>query len=75
MPLAGGLAPGGGTAVRMIPASDSDWALKAPPAEVEVLARVVPIALETADGRRLVTPHALGPDKQARLEQLRGDRP
>lgn len=75
MPLVGGLAPGGGTAVRMLPASDSDWALKAPPAEVEVLAKVVPVALETADGRRLFTPHALGADKQARLAALRAGRP
>ena len=72
LPVAGGLAPGAGTALRMVPASDSDWALKAPPAEVEVIARVVPLALEASDGRRLLTPHAFGPDKQARLQALRG---
>ena len=75
MPLVGGLAPGGGTAVRMIPTADSDWALKAPPAEVEVIARVVPVALETSDGRRLLTPYAFGPDKQARLAALRAGKP
>ena len=75
MPLVGGLAPGAGTAVRMLPASDSDWALKAPPAEVEVLAKVVPMALQTADGRKLLTAHAFGADKQARLEALRAGRP
>lgn len=73
LPLVGGLAPGSGTAVRMVPAADSDWALKAPPAEVEVIARVVPLALEASDGRRLLTAHAFGPEKQARLEALRGD--
>lgn len=75
MPLVGGLTPGSGTAVRMIPAADSDWALKAPPAEVEVIARVLPVALETSDGRRLLTAHAFGPDKQARLEALRAGHP
>jgi hypothetical protein len=75
LPIDGGLAPGAGTAVRMIPASDSDWALKAPPAEVEVIARVVPVALEGADGRRRLTAHAFGPAQQARLALLRAGRP
>ncbi|WP_295364765.1 hypothetical protein [Arenimonas sp.] len=75
MPLVGGLSPGAGSAVRMLPTADSDWALKAPPPEVEVIARVVPVALQTADGRKLLTAHAFGPARQARLARLQGGQP
>lgn len=73
-PVSGVMAPGDEATTRLSPEPDTDWALRAPPADVPVQARVVAVALETPDGRRLLTEHAFGPAQQARLAELRAAR-
>lgn len=75
VPLADPLVPGGGDAVTMTPRGDSDWALKAPPEGVPVRVRVLPLALQTPDGQRLLTEHAFSEQQRERLAALRASRP
>lgn len=73
-PVSGVMAPGDDATARLSPEPDTDWALRAPAAEVPVQATVLPVALETPDGRRFLTEHAFGPAQQARLAELRAAR-
>ena len=75
VPLANPLAAGADGEVSMSPSGDSDWALKAPPDGVPVRVRVLPLALQTADGRKLLTEHALSQEQRQRLEALRAGSP
>lgn len=71
VPLSAPLASGAGDAVTMTPSGDSDWALKAPPDGVPVRVRVLPLALQMPDGRRLLTEHAMDEQQRERLDALR----
>ncbi|MBY4597147.1 hypothetical protein K3217_16635 [bacterium BD-1] len=73
-PVSGVMAPGDEATARLSPEPDTDWALRAPAAEVPVQARVLPVALETPEGKRYLTEHAVGPAQQARLAELRAAR-
>lgn len=73
-PVSGVMAPGDDATARLSPEPDTDWALRAPAAEVPVQATVLPVALETPDGKRFLTEHAFGPAQQARLAELRAAR-
>lgn len=73
-PVSGVMAPGDDATARLSPEPDTDWALRAPAAEVPVQATVLPVALETPDGRRFLTEHAFGPAQRARLAELRAAR-
>ena len=75
VPLADPLAPGGGDAVTMTPRGDSDWALRAPPEGTPVRVRVLPLALQTPDGQRLLTEHAFSEEQRERLAELRASPP
>lgn len=75
VPLADPLAPGAGDAVTMTPRADSDWALKAPPEGTPVRVRVLPLALQTPDGQRLLTEHAFSEEQRERLAELRASKP
>lgn len=75
VPLADPLAPGAGDAVTMTPRADSDWALKAPPEGTPVRVRVLPLALQTPDGQRLLTEHAFSEEQRERLAELRASQP
>lgn len=70
VPLSAPLGPGSGDAVTMTPSGDSDWALKAPPDGVPVRVRVLPLALQTPDGRHLLTEHAFDEQQRRRLDAL-----
>lgn len=73
-PVSGEMQPGDEATARLSPEPDTDWALRAPPAEVPVQARVLVVALETPEGKRYLTEHAFGPAQQARLAELRAAR-
>jgi hypothetical protein len=73
-PVSGVMQPGDEATARLSPEPDTDWALRAPPAAVPVQATVLPVALETPDGKRLLTEHAFGAAQQARLAELRAAR-
>ncbi|MBW8310675.1 MAG: hypothetical protein K0M64_01450 [Rhizobium sp.] len=73
-PVSGVMQPGDEATARLSPEPDTDWALRAPPADVPVQATVLPVALETPEGKRFLTEHAFGPAQQARLAELRAAR-
>ena len=75
VPLAATLGPGGGESVTLTPRGDSDWALRAPPEGTPMRLRVLPVAIETTEGRRLLTEHAFTELQRERLAALRAGRP
>lgn len=71
VPLAGTIGAGAGDSVTLTPRGDSDWALRAPPEGTPLRLRVLPVAIETTGGRRLLTEHAFTDLQRERLAALR----